>query len=71
MARTNIELDDVLVDTARRRFGVKTKREVVDLALRRLVGVPLTKEHLLSLKGSGYESSLDEVRPAHDPWQAA
>ena len=37
MARTNIELDDALVKQAFRLTGARTKREVVDIALRRLV----------------------------------
>jgi Arc/MetJ family transcription regulator len=35
--RTNIEIDDALMREARRLTGVKTKREMVDLALRELV----------------------------------
>jgi Arc/MetJ family transcription regulator len=35
--RTNIVLDDVLVDAALKLAGLKTKREVVELALRELV----------------------------------
>ncbi|HVT45672.1 MAG TPA: type II toxin-antitoxin system VapB family antitoxin [Thermoanaerobaculia bacterium] len=37
MGRTNIELDDELVDKALALTGATTKREVVDIALRRLV----------------------------------
>lgn len=37
MARTNIEIDDGLVERAMRLTGARTKREVVDIALRRLV----------------------------------
>jgi len=37
MARTNIEIDDELVAEAMRVTGASTKREVVDVALRRLV----------------------------------
>ena len=37
MARTNIELDGRLVERAMRLTGARTKREVVDIALRRLV----------------------------------
>ena len=62
MGRTNIELDDALVKTAMARFGVRTKREVVDLALRRLVGPPLSLELLGSLRGIGWEGDLDELR---------
>jgi Arc/MetJ family transcription regulator len=35
--RTNIEIDDEVMREARRLTGLKTKREVVDLALRELV----------------------------------
>ena len=35
--RTNIELNDVLVDEARRLSGLATKRETVDAALREFV----------------------------------
>jgi Arc/MetJ family transcription regulator len=35
--RTNIEIDDEVMREARRLTGVKTKREIVDLALRELV----------------------------------
>jgi Arc/MetJ family transcription regulator len=62
MTRTNIDIDDALVAEVMRRYGVATKREAVDLALRRLVGVPLTKEFLLGLRGVGWAGDLDELR---------
>jgi Arc/MetJ family transcription regulator len=64
MGRTNIDLDDDLVAEVMRRYGVRTKREAVDLALRRLVGVPLTREFLLGLEGIGWSGDLDEMRSA-------
>lgn len=62
MARTNIDLDDALVAEVMRRYGVTTKKEAVDLALRRLVGVPLTREFLLSLEGIGWDADLADIR---------
>jgi len=62
MSRTNIDLDDDLVAEVMRRFGVATKREAVHLALRRLVGTPLTPEFLLALEGVGWEGDLDQLR---------
>jgi len=62
MGRTNIDLDDQLIAEVMRRFGVSTKKEAVDLALRRLVGVPLTSEFLLGLEGVGWEGDLESVR---------
>jgi Arc/MetJ family transcription regulator len=62
MTRTNIELDDELVGEAMRRFNIKTKRAAVDLALRRLVGEPLSREFLLSLEGIGWDGDLNALR---------
>jgi Arc/MetJ family transcription regulator len=62
MTRTNIDIDDSLVAEVMRKFGVSTKKEAVDLALRRLVGAPLTKEFLLGLEGVGWDGDLDALR---------
>jgi Arc/MetJ family transcription regulator len=62
MSRTNIDLDDALVAEVMRRYDVKTKKDAVDLALRRLVGEPLTKEFLLGLRGIGWDGDLDAMR---------
>ncbi|MEB3062644.1 type II toxin-antitoxin system VapB family antitoxin [[Mycobacterium] zoologicum] len=62
MARTNIDLDDELTAEVMRRFGVTTKKAAVDLALRRLVGTPLSREFLLGLEGIGWDGDLDELR---------
>jgi Arc/MetJ family transcription regulator len=62
MARTNIDIDEELVAEAMRRFRIKTKREAVDLALRRLVGSSVTPAFMLSLEGIGWDGDLDEMR---------
>ena len=62
MSRTNIDLDDALVEKVMRQFGVTTKKEAVELALRRLVGEPLTPEFLRGLEGIGWEGDLDAMR---------
>jgi len=62
MGRTNIDLDDELVAEVMRRYNLKTKREAVDFALRRLVGLKITTEDILSLRGIGWEGDLDEIR---------
>lgn len=61
MGRTNIEIDDQLIERAMRLYGLRTKREAVDLALERLVGRGDHRE-LLKLRGSGWEADLDELR---------
>ncbi len=52
MARTNIEIDDKLVEKAMRLTGASTKREVVDIALRRLVEKGSLYRSLRRLKGA-------------------
>ena len=48
--RTNIDLDDTLVDEAMKISGAKTKKDVVDLALRTLIHTRKKKD-LLDLVG--------------------
>ncbi len=60
--RTNIEIDEVLVERAMRLYRLRSKREAVDLALRRLVGEPMGREELLASEGSGWAGELSEVR---------
>lgn len=61
MSRTNIDLDDTLVEMAMQRYGLRTKREVVDLALRKLVGDVMTKEQALAMRGFGWDGDLEEI----------
>jgi Arc/MetJ family transcription regulator len=62
MARTNIDIDDALVERAMRIYRLKSKREAVDLALRRLVGEPLSLEEARAMEGTGWDGDLDELR---------
>jgi Arc/MetJ family transcription regulator len=62
MARTNIEIDDVLIDRAMRLYRLRSKREAVDLALRRLVGEPMSRKEVLAAEGSGWGGDLAEIR---------
>lgn len=52
MSRTNIDIDDRLVEIVMHRFGLRTKKDAVDLALRRLAGEPMTPEEILSYQGA-------------------
>ena len=51
-SRTNIELDDGYLRTIMDRYGVRTKTEAVDLALRHLAGQPMTRDEALSMRGA-------------------
>lgn len=50
--RTNIELEDTYVQAIMDRYGVRTKTEAVDLALRHLAGQPMTREQALAMRGA-------------------
>jgi Arc/MetJ family transcription regulator len=70
MTRTNIEIDDVLVDRAMRLYRLRSKREAVDLALRRLVGEPMSRNEALATEGTGWAGDLGELRSPdeiHEP----
>lgn len=70
MTRTNIEIDDVLIDRAMRLYRLRSKREAVDLALRRLVGEPMSREEALATEGTGWAGDLAEIRSPdeiHEP----
>jgi Arc/MetJ family transcription regulator len=62
MSRTNIDIDDELVAEAMRKYGLKTKKEAVELALRRLVGPRLSPEFFESLEGIGWDGDLGAMR---------
>jgi Arc/MetJ family transcription regulator len=61
MGRTNVVVDDELIERAMRLYGLRTKREAIDLALRRLVG-EYTQKDMLDLEGMGWEGDLEEMR---------
>lgn len=68
MARTNIDIDEVACAAVMRRFGVRTKREAVNLALRQCAIEPLSIEEALALEGSGWEGDLDQMRETKHQW---
>ena len=60
--RTNIVLDSKLVEAGLKATGLKTRRELVDFALRELLRHKQQKK-LLSLKGKvSWEGDLAEMR---------
>ncbi len=50
--RTNIEIEDEHLRAVMDRYGVHTKTEAVDLALRHLAGQPMTREEALAMRGA-------------------
>lgn len=62
MSRTNIDLDDGLVERVMQRYDLRTKKEAVDMALRSLVGEPMTREEILAMQGVGWDGDLEAMR---------
>ena len=56
--RTNIEIEDTYVQVVMDRYGLRTKTEAVELALRHLAGQPMTREEALAMRGA---HAIDEV----------
>ncbi len=50
--RTNIEIEDSYVAAVMDRYGVRTKTEAVDLALRHLAGQPMSREEASAMRGA-------------------
>lgn len=53
MSRTNLVIDDELLELVMRRYALRTKTEAVDLALRHLAGRPMTTREALAMRGIG------------------
>ena len=71
MGRTNIEIDDELIERVMRRYGFRSKREAVERALRSLDVEPLSRDQILELEGMGWDGDLDSMRadaPAVESW---
>jgi Arc/MetJ family transcription regulator len=50
--RTNIEIEDTYLQAVMDRYGLRTKTEAVELALRHLAGQPMTREEALAMRGA-------------------
>lgn len=62
--RTNIEIEDVYVQAIMTRYGVRTKTEAVELALRHLAGQPMTRDEALAMRGAhAIEAAPQDVGP--------
>ncbi|HEY6277475.1 MAG TPA: type II toxin-antitoxin system VapB family antitoxin [Streptosporangiaceae bacterium] len=50
--RTNIEIEDTYLQAVMDRYGLRTKTEAVEFALRHLAGQPMTREEALAMRGA-------------------
>jgi len=62
MARTNIDIDEELCRRVMERYQLSTKREAVNMALLHVAGEPLDLDDARSMRGTGWDGNLDEMR---------
>jgi Arc/MetJ family transcription regulator len=67
MGRTNIDIDDEVLRGVMTTYGLRTKREAVDFALRRLIVEPMTRKEALAMRGVGWAGDLEEMRDELGP----
>lgn len=60
--RTNIEIDDALLDEAMAATGLATKKATVEEALRQVVAQRRRRKAIAALAGIGWEGDLDAMR---------
>jgi Arc/MetJ family transcription regulator len=65
MVRTNVVIDEDLIQRVMQLYRLRTKREAIDFALRRLAGKG--RSSAVELHGSGWEGDLDELRGGKVP----
>lgn len=51
MSRTNVDIDDDACERVMRMYQLETKREAINLALRKLAVEPMSKEEQLAMQG--------------------
>ena len=66
MSRTNIDIDDDLVDRAMRMYRLESKRAAVQLALEQLVGERMTVDEVLGMQGVGFPLDNAELEGEDD-----
>jgi Arc/MetJ family transcription regulator len=66
--RTNIEIEDTYLQAVMDRYGLRTKTEAVEFALRHLAGQPMTREEALAMRGA---HAIGEIPADTGPGDAA
>ncbi len=64
--RTNIEIEDLYVTRIMERYGLRTKTEAVDYALRKAACMPMTIEEALAMEGAHAIGELPPEAPVVD-----
>ena len=61
MGRTNVVIEDALIERVMKLYNLRTKREAIDFALRSVAGTG-DRLGMLAMKGSGWDGDLSEMR---------
>ena len=67
MARTNVVVDDELLQKVKDLYGLKTTKEAIHFALLSLVSSH-DRKAILELRGMGWEGDLAEMRESNAEW---
>lgn len=67
MSRTNIDIDEKAVAAVMRRYGLGTRREAVNYALRALATEPLSVAAARKLRGTGWGGDIEAMRGSRAP----
>ena len=62
MSRVTLDIDDEACAEVMRRYGLATKRDAVNYALRTLAAAPASLDEARAMRGSGWEGDLDAMR---------
>ena len=64
--RTNIEIEDTYLRTIMHRYGLRTKTEAVDFALRKAAWLPMSLEEARAMEGAHYIDDVETESPVVD-----
>jgi Arc/MetJ family transcription regulator len=62
MGRTNVVIDDELIERVMKLYNLRTKREAVDFALRQAANRAAVNRRILALEGSGWSGDFEAIR---------
>lgn len=62
MARTNVVVDEALVERVKTLYGLRTTRETIDFALRHVADVGDPYAIALELEGTGVLEDIEVIR---------
>ena len=60
MSRTNVDIDDDACAQVMRMYNLDSKREAINLALRKLAVVPMTKAEAMAMRGFWKDRPLED-----------